>query len=179
MPQKKNVDIAELLRSKVHVLLGQYTQIISLSSNLISGYNRDLQDSKKPFFESLELTHDSIKAATILITSLLPNKERLENALTSEIFATHQAMELVAKGIPFRLAYQNVGNNLSSVTSKDVNKLLQLSTHSGGTGNLALDKSETEFKKYKNIWKKEETHFKEAILYLVGNDAYKDSQLVI
>ncbi|MBI2442274.1 MAG: argininosuccinate lyase, partial [Candidatus Levybacteria bacterium] len=42
MPQKKNVDIAELLRSKVHLLLGFYTQIISLSTNLPSGYNRDI-----------------------------------------------------------------------------------------------------------------------------------------
>ncbi len=179
MPQKKNVDIAELLRSKVHLLLGNYTQIISLSSNLISGYNRDLQDSKKPFFESLEITHDSIKAATILVNSLIPNKEKLESALTTEIFATHQAMELVAKGIPFRQAYQMVGNNLDAVDSKDTQKLLQLATHSGGTGNLGLDKSEKEYQNQKNIWEQESKLFKDAMMFLLGNERLQNAHVVI
>ncbi|MDP3987581.1 MAG: argininosuccinate lyase [Candidatus Levybacteria bacterium] len=112
MPQKKNVDIAELLRSKVHLVLGNYTQLVSLSSNLVSGYNRDLQDIKKPLFDSLETTLDSIKVAKILLNSLTPNKEKLKNALTSEIFATEKALELVKKGIPFREAYQKVGSEI-------------------------------------------------------------------
>lgn len=113
MPQKKNIDLAELLRGKVHLGLGNYVQMVSLSSNLISGYNRDLQDIKKPLMESLEITLDSLKVAGILLNSLTPNHPVLEQALTPEIFAAEKAFELVKKGMSFRKAYQKIGKEAS------------------------------------------------------------------
>lgn len=113
MPQKKNLDLAELLRSKIHVVLGNYIQIVSLSSNLISGYNRDLQDAKKPLIESLTVTLNSIKVTKVLLNNLSPNKKVLESALTDEIFATEKALKLVKEGIPFRQAYKKVASNLT------------------------------------------------------------------
>lgn len=112
MPQKKNADIAELLRSKVHLMLGNYVQIVSLSSNLPSGYNRDLQDSKKPLIESLEITNDSINVATLLVEHLSVNKNILKQSLTPELFATHYALSLVGKGMPFREAYKKTSQIL-------------------------------------------------------------------
>lgn len=109
MPQKKNLDLAELLRSKVHLLLGNFTQIVSLRSNLISGYNRDLQDSKKPLVESLQLTKDCLKATQVLLTQLTPNKKVLEKAMTAELYATQKALQLVMNGENFRDAYQTIG----------------------------------------------------------------------
>jgi argininosuccinate lyase len=109
MPQKKNLDIAELLRSKVHLVLGNYMQIVSLSSNLISGYNRDIQDSKKPLMESLEITLESLKATKILLENLVPDKEKLEKAMSKDLFATENALKLVLKGESFRNAYQKIG----------------------------------------------------------------------
>jgi len=109
MPQKKNVDLAELLRSKVHVVLGNHTQIVSMSSNLISGYNRDLQDMKKPLTESLETTLNSLKAAKILIGNIKPQEEKLKSAMTPELFATEKALDLVKNGENFRDAYKKVG----------------------------------------------------------------------
>lgn len=106
MPQKKNLDLAELLRSKVHLVLGNFTQIVSLSSNLISGYNRDLQDSKKPLMESLEITLNSLKVTKILLENLTPNKEKLESAMTEELFAAEKALKLVLQGKSFRDAYR-------------------------------------------------------------------------
>lgn len=108
MPQKKNVDIAELLRSKVHIVLGNYIQIVSLSSNLISGYNRDVQDSKKPLIESFEKTLESLQVTQILLKNLKPNKKVLKKAMTSELFATEKALNLVLKGESFRNAYMKV-----------------------------------------------------------------------
>jgi argininosuccinate lyase len=108
MPQKKNIDLAELLRSKVHVVLGNYVQIVSLSSNLISGYNRDLQDSKKPLIESLETTLDAIKVTRILIENLTPNEEVLKDSMTEELYAAEKAYKLVKKGMSFRDAYQKI-----------------------------------------------------------------------
>lgn len=108
MPQKKNVDVAELLRSKIHLVLGNYVQIVSLSSNLISGYNRDFQDTKKSLIESFEITLSSLKVSKILLENLTPNEKKLQDAMTEELFATEKALELVKKGIPFREAYQKV-----------------------------------------------------------------------
>ena len=76
MPQKKNVDLAELLRAKVHLVLGNYVQMVSLSANLVSGYNRDLQDIKKPLMESLEITIESLKVTKILLENITPNKKK-------------------------------------------------------------------------------------------------------
>ncbi len=108
MPQKENVDLAELLRSKVHIVLGNYIQIVSLSSNLISGYNRDLQDSKKPLMESFEITQDCLKVTQILLQNIKPNKEVLKKAMTQDLYQTEKAYKLVEKGMSFRDAYQKV-----------------------------------------------------------------------
>ncbi len=109
MPQKKNVDLAELLRSKAHLVLGNYTQMVSLSLNLISGYNRDIQDSKKPLLDSLELTLSSIKACQILLKNISPNKKVLKAAMTKDLYATEEVLKLVVKGTSFREAYIKVG----------------------------------------------------------------------
>ena len=122
MPQKKNLDVAELLKSKVHLVLGNYIQIVSLSSNLISGYNRNIQDSKKPLMESLEIALESLKITKILLENLTPNKEKLEAAMTDELFATEKALKLVLKGESFRNAYQQVGKTYSEGGQINENK---------------------------------------------------------
>jgi argininosuccinate lyase len=112
MPQKKNLDLAELLRAKVHMVLGNYTQTVSLSSNLISGYNRDLQDTKKPLIESLETTLSSLRATRILLKNITPNKEKLKKSMTEDLYATEKALKLTLKGRSFRDAYQKIGLEL-------------------------------------------------------------------
>src|SRR3989344_3412291 len=113
MPQKRNVDIAELLKSKVHLVLGNYVQLISLSTNLISGYNRDLQDSKKAVMEAFEIAIGSLKAAKILLDGISPNVEKLNSAMTSDLFATQKALDLVLQGESFRDAYKKIANEIS------------------------------------------------------------------
>jgi argininosuccinate lyase len=173
MPQKKNVDVAELLKSKVHLVLGFYTQLISLSNNLASGYNRDLQDSKKPLMESFEITLDSLKVASILINNLTPNENKLKNSMTPEIFATHRAFELVKKGMSFREAYQKIGKNIHGDKTFDFDKLLKLSTHIGGTANLGFGLFEKEITLEKNIFEKEKNIFETSIKKLI-NDGGKN-----
>lgn len=159
MPQKKNIDIAELLRSKIHITLGFYTQLVSLSSNLPSGYNRDLQDTKKPFIEALEIAEDCLKVTNILINNLEPDEKKLEEGLTPEIFATHKALELVSVGMPFRKAYKKVGSNISNIKFANKKDYLKKSTHLGGTGNLSLDKYNSQLGKEKLVFKKENSKF--------------------
>lgn len=118
MPQKKNIDVAELLRSKVHVVLGNYIQIVSLSSNLISGYNRDLQDIKKPLIESLEMTLESIQVTKVLLKGLIPDEGKLSSAMTDDLYAAEKAFKLVEKGLSFRDAYKKVSSEIFKKNEK-------------------------------------------------------------
>lgn len=170
MPQKKNVDIAELLRSKIHLTLGYYAQLVSISSNLPSGYNRDLQDTKLPFINALEITQDSLKVANILVNNLSPNQEKLEAALTPDIFATHSALDLVAEGVPFREAYKEIGANISSIQIKNKKEYLAKSSHIGGTGNLRLDSYEHQLKIERQVYKLEFKKFTSALQNLTIKD---------
>ncbi len=169
MPQKKNVDIAELLRSKIGLSLGYYTQLINIYTNLPSGYNRDLQDSKKPFIEALEITQDSLKVTNILVNNISPNKEKLKASLTADIFATHHALELVSQGVPFREAYKQVGVNISKIKVKDKKEYLKQSTHIGSTGNLGLETYELQLKTEKQIYQSEYKKFNLALKKLIAN----------
>ena len=103
MPQKKNIDVAELVRSKLHVILGYYNEIIGISGNVPSGYNRDFQDTKKPFVEALEVSKQSIAIATLLVKNLMPNVQKLEAAMTPELFAAHNSLKQVSEGKAFRM----------------------------------------------------------------------------
>jgi len=139
MPQKQNVDIAELLRSKSHIMFGYFTQVYTVSMNLPSGYNRDLQDSKKPYIEALKLSGDILEMAQLLLTNIAPNREVLKTNMTKELYATSLTYDYVQQGTPFRMAYQKVGENLDKIPDFDVQKELKKSTHLGSTGNLNLE----------------------------------------
>lgn len=175
MPQKKNIDVAELLRSKVHGILGNYTKIASLSSNLPSGYNRDFQDLKKPLIESLEITVVTVSVAKILLEHITPNQAKLASTMTPELFATHHALALVSQGMPFRQAYQQVAKELlktPKMTNIEFEHMLKMSNHIGGTGNLGIGKLKKQLTIAIGAWKKEETEFKKTIESLVKGGEY-------
>lgn len=145
MPQKRNVDVAELLRSKAHVVLGHYVQVSSITSNLPSGYNRDLQDTKKPLMESLSVTNDSLKVTRMLLKHITVHSSVMHKALTPEIFATHSALQLVHTGVAFRDAYQAVGEKGGSAYRLDKKTALKQATHIGATGNLGLQRLKRQY----------------------------------
>jgi len=106
MPQKKNPDVLELVRSKYHVIVSYEFQVKNISSNLISGYHRDIQLTKEPTMKGLEIIEECLTIMSLVFTKLKVNKENCEKALTEEIYATEHVYELVEQGIPFREAYQ-------------------------------------------------------------------------
>ncbi len=114
MPQKKNPDVLELLRAKHHVVTSCGFQISTMISNLISGYNRDLQLTKEPVFKAMNTTLDSLKIAILLFQKLEVNKEKCKQAMAPELFATEQAYNLVKAGVPFRDAYRQVAQTIKT-----------------------------------------------------------------
>jgi argininosuccinate lyase len=111
MPQKKNPDVAELVRGKTGRVFGDLMAILTLMKSLPLAYNRDMQEDKEPLFDAV----NTVKACTDIYSRMLPNirinKEVMEKA-TREGFlnATDLADYLVSKGVPFREAHAVVGN---------------------------------------------------------------------
>ena len=113
MPQKRNPDLLELLRAKYHVVLAREFEVRSLVASLPSGYNRDVQLTKGPLIESLETTEECLEIARILIDRLEFDEATCAEALTSDLYATERAYELVKLGVPFRDAYRRVAADLA------------------------------------------------------------------
>lgn len=115
MPQKKNYDVLELLRAKNSVVHSFMYGTDMIGSKLISGYNRDYQETKEPLMEAFHITSNSLKIMKLIFKSLKVDRIKMKNALTEEIFATDSAYELVKKGTPFRDAYNIVAQSLNNI----------------------------------------------------------------
>ncbi len=139
MPQKRNPDVFEILRANVNVIVGLQTQIKDICKNLISGYNRDTQLTKEPLIKALGITRRSLEVVAVVMEQVTPKEESLRKAMTSELFAVHQANRYVKAGMPFRDAYQKVKENLESLEAIDPVEAIREVTSLGGPGNLGLD----------------------------------------
>lgn len=110
MPQKKNPDVAELVRGKSARLMGSAMSLLALEKSLCFGYGRDLQEDKAPVFEAFDAALVSLQALTGAIATARFNSDVLERALDKgHVCATDLADYLVMQGVPFREAHHIVG----------------------------------------------------------------------
>jgi len=114
MPQKKNPDVLELIRAKYHVLLGEEFKVKSLIANLISGYNRDMQETKEPVIKSMNITAECLKITAVILKEITFDTDKCNDAITDEMQATKEAYQLVKKGNTFRDAYKIIGMKYSN-----------------------------------------------------------------
>ncbi len=124
MPQKKNPDVAELLRGKSARLLGNQTQLLMLMKGQPLTYNRDNQEDKEPLFDSADTALSCVNILTRMLTQIAINKENMHIAASDGFStATDLADYLAKKQIPFRDAHEIVGK----VVSYCVDNSMQLS----------------------------------------------------
>lgn len=110
MPQKKNPDVAELVRGKAARLMGSVTTLLALEKGLTFGYGRDLQEDKRPIFDAFRDAIVSLRALTGAIATATFRADRLRAALErGHLCATDLADYLVQRGLPFRQAHHVVG----------------------------------------------------------------------
>jgi len=145
MPNKHNPDVIEILRANYSILAGQASELENLLS-LPSGYQRDLQLTKRSLISSFDISLKSLNILPKLIGSIKVNKSKSIAYIDEEMKMTDKVYALVAQGKPFRDAYNLIKNSgdLSSYAqsnSKDYSE--------GSPGNLALDKLEARLKKQK------------------------------
>jgi argininosuccinate lyase len=113
MPQKKNPDIAELLRGRTGRSLGGLVALATVLKGLPLAYDRDLQEDKTALFGAVDGALESLYAADLLAEYLVFDKERLESAAADPgLLATDVAEELVRSGTPFRSAHEEVGRHV-------------------------------------------------------------------
>src|SRR5690606_10025633 len=151
MPQKKNLDVAELIRGRTATVQACRQEMTMNILNKISGYHRDGQEIKRPLFLGLKYTEMSLDAMMVTIANIKPNEKVLMKSMLESpgLFAAHKAFDKVKEGMTFRDAYREVGSDIANikVNEEDVHRWLKMSTHQGGTGNLRLELVEGEIKK--------------------------------
>ncbi len=121
MPQKKNPDMAELIRGGSSKTIANLTGLLALMKNLPLTYNRDLQDDKEYIFSSIDFSEDSLALLTIVINGMEPNKDKMkQDCFQGQITATDLADYLVEKNMPFRQAHEVVGKIVALAESKNL-----------------------------------------------------------
>lgn len=133
MPQKRNPDMAELIRGRAGRVIGHYTGFMSMMKALPLGYNRDQQEDKPPLFDSMQVCADSlVLIREMLSTATLDLPRMHENAGKGFSTATGLAEALVKQGVPFRTAHELVGawvklggTGVPSKVSSDVSAVIE------------------------------------------------------
>ena len=110
MPQKKNPDIAELVRGKSGRVFGDLTTLLTVMKGIALAYNKDMQEDKEAVFDAVDTVKMCLNAFTPMIDTMTVLKENMRNAAAKGfINATDCADYLVSKGLPFRDAYKATG----------------------------------------------------------------------
>ncbi len=110
MPQKKNPDVAEIVRGKSGRVFGDLMALLTLMKGLPLAYNRDMQEDKEPLFDAADTLSASLEVMAPLIAAMRPRAERMaEAAEGGYMTATDLADEMVRRGIPFREAHEAAG----------------------------------------------------------------------
>ena len=110
MPQKRNPDIAELIRGKSGRTIGNLVSLLTLLKGLPMTYNRDLQEDKERLFDSIDTIKLALAGMAEMIATMTVKAERMRKAVYSNFStATDLADYLARKGVPFRKAHEIVG----------------------------------------------------------------------
>ena len=110
MPQKKNPDIAELVRGKSGRVFGDLTTLLTVMKGIALAYNKDMQEDKEAIFDAVDTVKMCLNAFTPMVDTMTVLKENMRNAAAKGfINATDCADYLVGKGLPFRDAYKATG----------------------------------------------------------------------
>ena len=122
MPQKKNPDVPELIRGKAGRVYGNLQSLLTMIKGLPLSYNKDFQEDKEPIFDTVETISSCLKAMTILISEGIEfNIDNLTESVQNDFSnATDIADYLVSKNVPFRSAYQVVGEIVKYCLEKKV-----------------------------------------------------------
>ncbi|UNY98491.1 argininosuccinate lyase [Zhouia spongiae] len=143
MPHKKNPDVFELIRGKCNKVQAVPNQLALLTTNLPSGYHRDLQLTKEIIVPAIQELKSCLEMMNFSIKSVIVKESILDDKKYDYLFSVDTLNDLVLSGMPFRDAYKKMGMEIEKGTfspKRDINH-----THDGSLGNLCLDKIKEKF----------------------------------
>lgn len=134
MPHKKNPDVFELIRSHCNRIQSLPGEIALMTTNLPSGYHRDLQLLKESLFPAIKNLKDCLQMATLMIDHVEVKKEILKDKKYTFLFTVEEMNKLVLAGVPLRDAYKQIGAQVAEGEFKSDMSLHHV--HAGSIGNL-------------------------------------------
>jgi argininosuccinate lyase len=137
MPHKKNPDVFELIRSYCNRIKALPNEIMMMTTNLPSGYHRDLQLLKEHLFPAFEQLKDCIAMASLMIQNMEIKKDILADPKYQYLFSVEEVNKLVNGGMPFRDAYKKIGMDIEE--GKFTYDTHITHTHEGSIGNLGTE----------------------------------------
>jgi len=145
MPHKKNPDVFELIRSQCNRIKALPNEITLMTTNLPSGYHRDLQLLKEHLFPAFKTLKDCIEMAALMLSNIEVKKDILADEKYKYLFSVEEVNKLVVEGMPFRDAYKKVGLDIENGKfsyTPSVNH-----THEGSIGNLQTEQVKKQMEK--------------------------------
>jgi argininosuccinate lyase len=145
MPHKKNPDVFELIRANCNSLIALPNEIALLTTNLPSGYHRDLQLLKEKLFPAIQTLKECLRMTHLMLASIQVKENILNDDKYKYLFSVEEVNKLVLQGMPFRDAYKKVGLDIEQ--GKFTYSTTLQHTHEGSMGNLCLDEIKASFSK--------------------------------
>jgi argininosuccinate lyase len=134
MPHKKNPDVFELIRGHCNRIKALPNEIMLMTTNLSSGYHRDLQLLKEHLFPAFKTFNDCIEMAGLMLSNIEIKKDILADEKYKYLFSVEEVNKLVNTGMPFRDAYKKIGMDIEAGNFKYDPSVRH--THEGSIGNL-------------------------------------------
>jgi len=134
MPHKKNPDVLELIRSRCNKIQALPNEIALMTTNLPSGYFRDLQLLKEVLFPAFNSLNECMELLMLILQHIRINENILNDPRYDYLFSVEVVNQQVLNGIPFREAYRNIGLSIENGTYSPLKEVKH--THEGSIGNL-------------------------------------------
>ena len=156
MPHKKNPDVFELIRSHCNRIKALPNEIMMMTTNLPSGYHRDLQLLKEHLFPAFKTLKDCIEMAGLMLSNIEVKKDILADEKYKYIFSVEEVNKLVNEGTTFRDAYKKIGLDIES--GKFTYNTSVQHTHEGSVGNLCTEEIKGQMEKVMNSFSFEKVY---------------------
>ncbi len=138
MPHKKNPDVFEIMRGKCNRIAALPNEITIMTTNLPSGYHREMQLIKEGFFPAFNTLNECLEMAEFMFDHIIVTDNILKDEKYKYVFSVEVVNDLVLKGVPFRDAYKQVGEAIDNDKFEPLREINH--SHEGSIGNLSLDK---------------------------------------
>jgi argininosuccinate lyase len=145
MPHKKNPDVFELIRARSNKLRALPNEIAMITTNLPSGYHRDLQMIKESFLPAFTNLKECLHMTWFMLEKIMVKEDILGEEKYKYMFSVELVNQMVLEGVPFRDAYVEVGRRIEKGEFEVPAKLTH--THEGSIGNLCNDEIQKRFDK--------------------------------